>query len=78
MFEFRVPGFVKASCGYILYQLGNFIEAYSLALKEEMQFPATLNINEIYQVNLNDSLGTTQKELIHMQRKIFIECPGHC
>ena len=29
MFEFRVPGFVKASCGYILYQLRNFIEAYS-------------------------------------------------
>lgn len=44
----------------------------SLRLKQEMLFPATLNIKENYQVNFNDSLGTTQKELLHMQGKIFI------
>ena len=80
-FEFRVSGFVKASCSYTLYQLGTFMEAYSfmlapivksLRLKQEMLFPATLNIKENYQVNFNDSLGTTQKELLHTQGKIFI------
>lgn len=76
------------SCSYMLYQLGNFIEAHSfrlttivklLPLKQKMQFPAALNIKDNHQVHLNVSLVTAQKInglTSHAEKNLyrFVEC----